>query len=142
MIGMEPLRKGKTWSDDEVLQLLQNVRKKKSHEEIASDHQRTTGGIISKLKELAADYHYNDGRPIEEIQRYTGLNKEVIQEAIIKRRVTMEYKKQRACNRIEKKINATTVAAEPSLADVMKELAYIKRLLHGVLAAKAISSPA
>jgi hypothetical protein len=35
---MEPLRKGKTWSDDEVLQLLQNVRKKKSHEEIASEH--------------------------------------------------------------------------------------------------------
>jgi hypothetical protein len=137
---MEPLRKGKPWPNDEILQLLQNVRKKKSHEEIAAEHQRTTGGITSKLRELAADYHYNDGRPIEEIQRYTGLAKEVIQDAIMQRKMSMTYKEQRVRDRIEKKINATTrVAAAPTLADIMKELADIKRVLQDVLAAKTIS---
>ena len=81
-----PANMGKTWSDDEVLQLLQNIRKKKSFEEIAVEHQRSVGGIKGRLRQLAADYH-NEGRPIEQIEKFTGLTAEEINDTIERRRI-------------------------------------------------------
>ena len=60
-------RRGKKWDYDEVLQLLSSIRKKKSIEDIAIEHQRTIGAINSERRKLAADYWFNDKRPIEEI---------------------------------------------------------------------------
>jgi hypothetical protein len=80
-----PPNMGKVWEDEEVQKLLISIQKKRSMETIAMDHQRTVGGIRSQIRKLAADYHFNDQRPMEEIQRYTGLTKEEIEDAIQRR---------------------------------------------------------
>jgi len=81
-----PANMGKPWKDDEVLKLLKFIQKKKSILEIAQEHERTEGGIRSQLRGLAADYHFNENRSIEEIQKYTGLSKEEIEDTINRRK--------------------------------------------------------
>ncbi len=76
---------GKAWADEEVVQLLTEIQKNLTHAEIAEIHKRTTGSILSRLKSIAADYHFNDNRPIEQIMKYTGLSQRGVQEAIVKR---------------------------------------------------------
>jgi hypothetical protein len=46
---LKPVRMGKAWDDDEILQLLTSIRKKKTIDEISEIHQRTPGGIVSRL---------------------------------------------------------------------------------------------
>ena len=75
--------KGKRWTDEEVIQLLTSARKKKTHEELAVTHGRSKNSIFQKLKSLALDYHEGEGKTVEEIQRFTGLSKEVIEQAIL-----------------------------------------------------------
>jgi hypothetical protein len=84
---------GKLWKDEDVIELLSNVQKGLTHPQIAETHKRTAGSIISKLKEIAADYYFNDERPINEIKKYTGLSVEAISEAISKRQYEMDTKK-------------------------------------------------
>ena len=81
-----PANMGKAWSDDETLQLLQSVKKKKAHQEIATEHERTLGGITSRLRHLAGEYH-KEGRSIEAIMKFTGLTEGIIKEAIKSREV-------------------------------------------------------
>lgn len=81
-----PSRIGQPWKDEEIEKLLRNIQKKKTMEEIAKEHERTIGGIYSRIREIAADYHFNDNRPIEEIQKYTGITKEEIEDAIKRRK--------------------------------------------------------
>jgi hypothetical protein len=76
---------GKSWTDEEVVQLLREIQKNLTHAEIAEIHKRSTGSILSRLKSIAADYHFNDNRPIEQIMKYTGLSERGVQEAIVKR---------------------------------------------------------
>lgn len=77
-----PSRMGQPWKKDEVAKLLTSIQSKKSHEEIAADHDRTVGGIVGCLRKLAVDYHIKDRRPMFEIQRLTGLSTEQIEDAI------------------------------------------------------------
>lgn len=72
---------GKEWSEDEIAQLLKNIKEKRSVSEI---HKRPNEEIHNKLKELAYDYYYNDERSIEHIQRITGLTRKIILEVIRK----------------------------------------------------------
>ena len=75
-------RRGKKWDYDEVLQLLSSIRKKKSIEDIAIEHQRTTGGISAEIRKLAVDYWFNEKKSIEQISKLTGLKKEDIEDVI------------------------------------------------------------
>ena len=84
---------GKSWKDEEIVKLLSNVQRGLSHAEISEKHGRTMGSITSKLKGIAADYYFNDERPIDEIKKYTGLSVEDISEAISKRQYEMDTKK-------------------------------------------------
>ena len=86
---------GKSWKDDEVAQLLGEIQKKLSLDQISEIHKRSVGGIRSRLREIAADYYFNDERPIDEIKRYTGLTVEDISDAISRRqhRIDMSAKK-------------------------------------------------
>jgi len=88
-----PSRMGQAWNDDELGKLLRSIQKKKTVEEIAQLHGRTVGGIHSRINKLALDYHYNDKRPMEEIQQYTGLTKEQILSAIEKHEIKQPIKK-------------------------------------------------
>lgn len=90
-----PTRHGKPWSDEEIQKLLQAVKRKETHEQIANIHQRTPGGIRSRLRQLAADYYFNDNRPIEEIMQFTGLDDETIADAISRRQWQIDQKEKK-----------------------------------------------
>jgi len=79
-----PSRMGKAWRDEEVQQLLNSIQQKKSIEDIAKEHERTVGGIQSRLRELAAAY-FNDKRPMKDIMRFTGLTEEEIEDTVLRR---------------------------------------------------------
>jgi hypothetical protein len=83
---------GKPWTDEEVVQLLASIKKKKSIEDIAAEHQRTVGGINGQRKRLAIDYYFNDDRTIEQIGKFTGLTEEQIKDAISKQGVPAKKK--------------------------------------------------
>ena len=63
-------RMGKRWNEEETIKLLKSIQMKKSIEEIAKEHDRTIGGINSHIEKMATDYHFNDKRSIEEIEKY------------------------------------------------------------------------
>jgi hypothetical protein len=83
---------GKPWKDDEIAQLLSEVQKKMSHDDIAEAHGRTVGSISSRLKTIAADYHFNDKLSIEQIIKYTHLSHHQVNEAISKRQYEIDKK--------------------------------------------------
>jgi hypothetical protein len=90
-----PLNKGKPWGNDEIVQLLKEIQKKVSIDDIALRHKRTVGGIRSRLREIAADYYFNDERPIEQIIKYTGLSEEEILDAIERRKIRIKVSEEK-----------------------------------------------
>jgi hypothetical protein len=136
-----PAKRGKPWLDDEILQLLQNVRKKKTVEEIAEQHQRTVGGITSRLRELAALYH-DEGRPMEDIIRFTGLTEEVINDSVARRKIAEEIQKKRAETKAinnagnyakNSQYKFVDIPPQPKMTDVMEILKDIQEKLAFVL---------
>ena len=139
-----PANMGKAWSDDEVLQLLQGIRKKKTMEEIAEEHGRTVGGISSRLRQIATDYH-NEGRPIEQIQKFTGLTTEQIQDAIERRKVGEMLRERRAKEKaaakqidsVSKPQKQTSIKsfteAQPTIKDLMEILKDVQQKLTMIL---------
>jgi hypothetical protein len=91
-----PSRAGAPWKDEELIQLLTSVKNKESIQEIAKKHSRTEGGIISRLRYLAAEYYVNDDKSIEEIKVITGLDKESIIDAIQRREWADSQKEKKA----------------------------------------------
>jgi hypothetical protein len=142
-----PARLGKSWSEEEVVQLLQNIRKKKAVDEIAKIHERTEGAIRSRLRELAADYHFNDNRSMEEIQKFTGLSVEAINDAIQRRksRIFMQENRQRTAAepvRVKQSVNVvskydfiddTHTAGEPTMREMMAVMLDVQRKLTTIL---------
>jgi hypothetical protein len=130
-----PARHGKAWSDDEIQKLLQAVKRKETTQQIAAAHERTQGGIRSRLRELAADYYFNDNRPISEIMKFTGLDAETITDAIAKRQWKMDTKEEKAPQVIRS--NSTIDEVQPKkegmvsllmeIRDMMKELLEIMK---------------
>lgn len=125
--------RGKVWSEDETLQLLQNVRKKKTYEEIGLEHKRTAGSIASRLRHLAAEYH-EEGRSIEIIMKFTGLTERAIKEVIQRREVgntireRKKKEKMQATLSSQQKITSFT-EAEPTMKEVMVVLKDIQNKL-------------
>jgi hypothetical protein len=76
---------GEAWDDDELLQLLQSIQKKKARREIADEHKRTLGAIGAQLKKMAAEYHYTYNYSVVKIQSLTGLSEKEVQSAILRR---------------------------------------------------------
>lgn len=83
--GKYPSRMGQPWEDEETAKLLKLIQKKTPITDIALEHQRTEGGINSKRKSLAAEYYFNDQRPLEEICKFTGLSIEEVSTVINRR---------------------------------------------------------
>ena len=96
-----PSRLWAPWKDEELIQLLTSVKNKESIQDIAKKHSRTEGGIISRLRVLAAEYYTNDDKSIEEIKVITGLDKESIIDAIQKRAWADSQKEKKAAQKNE-----------------------------------------
>lgn len=135
-----PSRMGQSWKKEEVTKLLTSIQEKKSIEEIAKDHDRTEGGIRSYLNKIAVDFHLKDNKPMEEIQKVTGLTEEQIKEAL-KRHETKESVKESAKTlRLETKeaLKVTTTEKDPedrlpSMLEVVTLLKDIQRKLNLLL---------
>ncbi len=78
-----PKRYGMPWDEDETQQLLIEIARKKSYEEIAETHERTLGGILACLKRIVCQYH-DEGKSIEKIMKYTGFSEKRIEKIIKK----------------------------------------------------------
>jgi hypothetical protein len=130
-----PNRCGKAWSDEEVQQLLQEVRKKETHSQMASTHQRTIGGIRGRLKQLAADYYFNDNRPIQDIMKFTGLDAESIADAISKKQyeLDMKEKKTKEASLAQQKTIPQMMSAEPKKIYMGEVLVEIRDLMKEML---------
>ena len=124
-----PARHGNPWSEDEIQKLLQAVKRKETHVQIAVAHQRTQGSIRAKLRGLAADYYFNDNRPIEDIMRFTGLDSETITDAISKRQWRMDQKVKEQTQVLEdpepKREGMISLLSE--IRDMMKEMLEIMK---------------
>ena len=128
-----PARMGKKWEQEEVQKLLASIKKKKPISEIATEHERTDGGIYAELRKLAADYWFKDKKPIEEIIGLTGLPKDDIELAIKRREAAIEAKairKEAKLKVVKAPVPApTTSVSAPSheIAELRNEVASLKR---------------
>lgn len=132
-----PANLGKKWSDEEIQKLLQAVKRKETIQQIATAHERTPGGIRCRLKDLAADYYFNDNRPIQEIMKFTGLDIETVTDAISRRQYQMDMKDKKqkeqptqptisqAFESTPKKESMTDILIE--IRDTMKEMLEIMK---------------
>ena len=109
-----PARHGSPWLDEEIQKLLEGVRKKQTQVQIAEAHQRSQGSIRAKLRGLAADYYFNDNRPLDQIMKFTGLDAETISDAISKRQYVMDMKE-------KKDAMQTTLCFQTQVPEVKKD---------------------
>lgn len=131
----QPTNHGKAWHDEEVQNLLKEVHKKLSIDQIAESHQRSRGGIRSKLRSLAADYYFYENRSIEEIMKFTGLAKDDIADAISKRQydIDMKGKKQmKAPVQVLAKVESPKVELQKE-EDILSVLKDIRSLLKDLV---------
>ena len=89
-----PARMGKAWADHETLNLLKKIRENKTVDTIAKEHERTVGGITSRLRVLAYEF-YEEGKTIDQIKKYTGLSTEQIADSISKREYAKSIKERK-----------------------------------------------
>ena len=89
-----PARMGKAWDDHETLNLLKKIRENKTVDTIAKEHERTVGGITSRLRVLAYEF-YEEGKTIDQIKKYTGLSTEQIADSISKREYAKSIKERK-----------------------------------------------
>lgn len=127
-----PARQGKPWSEEEIQMLLQAVKRKETKQQIAAAHQRSVGGIHSRLRSLAADYYFNDNRPMDEIMKFTGLDLETITDAIAKRQWQMDNKeKPKPVQKFEPQVIESKkegmVSLLTEIRDLMKEMVELMK---------------
>jgi hypothetical protein len=77
-------KKDPEWCNEEIIKLLNLIRKKKTIYEIALEHERTVESINLRLRAVATDYWFNNKLSMEEIEKYTRLTRAEIQEEIYK----------------------------------------------------------
>ena len=137
MYGLDPSkypsRMGQPWKEDEVVKLLTSIQRKKSIEEIAKEHDRTEGSIHSYIRKLAVDYHFNDNRPMEEIQKFTGLTKELIEDAIQKRTIKDAIEKSSETARPKAAKKKSKTCEGPTMLEVVSILKDIQCKLNALL---------
>jgi hypothetical protein len=121
-----PSRMGKSWKADEINQLLAEVQDKKTHQEMATIHERTVGGIVSRLRDIAADYYMNRNMQVEVCQQLTGLSKMQILETVAKRTEIQERKAEKVL-KTEKKIVPLPLPSQLENHSELKEILQIVR---------------
>jgi hypothetical protein len=132
-----PARMGKKWEDEEDIKLLTSIQENKSIADIATEHERTIGGINSRRKGLATDYWFNDKVPIEEIMTITGLSKEEIEETIQRRIISNNFKKTKKVVQPLPPLSALHASPSPSqsneITKLQSEVAELKQTMMEML---------
>jgi len=110
-----PSRMGQSWTKDETSDLLKAVADGQPIKNIASHHERTIGGIRSRLCTIAAELHFNNKASLEDIMTVTSLSRGEVENAIFTREEKMNEKDMR-----KKKAD---------VGDLMREIREIKKML-------------
>lgn len=95
-----PKNLGKLWTKDEENLLLQELSENFDIEKIAINHERTSGGIIAKINDIAYKM-YVDNISIPEIIEKTKLDEKKIEEVIEKKKLKIESGKNRDILKID-----------------------------------------
>jgi hypothetical protein len=98
-----PERHGKRWEDDEVQYVLARVKQGKWPAQIAVEVKRTTGGIVSRLKEIAYDSVKNKGMTVDAASELTGLAAEQINDHIKQKDLVEALKEEKKARPAEPK---------------------------------------
>jgi hypothetical protein len=125
-----PRRMGQSWKDGETVQLLNEIRNKLTIEKIAAIHERTVGGITAKLGMLAADYHFYDGRPHEQIMKFTGLTHLQVNIAIDQRKAKLFIAEKR--KEMREKNKRASINPESMLSNIMEAIQDIQARLSSL----------
>jgi len=88
-----PSAKGKRWSKEEDARLLDQVSREIPTSDIADQHNRTQGGITSRLREIACRMS-SENVSLEEIKRLTTLSECQITDAIAKKACSTRKRKE------------------------------------------------
>jgi hypothetical protein len=97
----QPERTGKRWENDEEEYILSRVKEGALPYIIAKEVQRTTGGVVSHLREMACEFIEN-GKPIEEVCTITGLPLFEIEDALKRREFAKQLKLEKRAEPIQK----------------------------------------
>jgi len=89
-------RIGCKWIINEDEQLIQEVKDKKSYEEIALNHKRTLNGIILRIiDKIIYNEYKNENKTIDELSLIYNIDKETLQSGINKFEINNSIKKNR-----------------------------------------------
>ena len=124
---------GKPWSQEELSQLLQEIKEKKSIIDIAALHNRTQGGINSRLRDTAAILYLNDNKTIAECIEITGLDKSDIIDAISRREYNIMMKAKKAETKETQKGISVPQKPIDSVNELRKDINELKKDVKEIL---------
>jgi len=127
--GLENM--GKPWKKEEVDQLLSEIKENKDYETIATAHKRKSGGIISRLRQVAAELHLDEKKTIDECIKLTGLEKADVLDAIDKREYN-ERAKKRVAEIKAQGISVPQKTLDP-VAELRKDVIELKKDVKEIL---------
>ena len=128
-VGLENM--GKPWKEEEINQILSEIKENKDYQTIARIHKRTVGGITGILRQSAARFYLDEKKTIDECIEITGLEKADILDAIDKREYSLRAKK------LSAKIKAQSISVPERtldpVAEVHKDLIELKKDVKEIL---------
>lgn len=116
-----PSNLGAKWTDEEEVQLLQELKDNIDIATIAQTHNRTIGGIQSRQREIAYKMHLQN-ISIDEIIEKTKLDSITIQQTIAKR----QNNKPKKITEPKPLKNTTTNTLESEIAEMKNEIKELK----------------
>ncbi len=78
LVPPPPKALNKSWTQEEIQVVLNQVKNKRNPEDIAKKLNRPVSEVRSRLKIIAADMYLNDKLPYEKIQEQTGVQKDTL----------------------------------------------------------------
>ena len=126
---------GKPWKQDEIDQLLQEVKENKDFVDIAELHKRTSGSIRSRLRLIAAELHLDQKKTIQECIQITGLSMTSVIDAIDKREFNDRIKAKKVETKEKAKEAAISVPQKPidSVNGLRKDIDELKKDVKEIL---------
>ena len=132
-VGLENM--GKPWKKEEVCQLLSEIKENMDYETIAAAHKRKSGGIISRLRQVAAELHLDEKKTIDECIELTGLDKSDVLDAINKHEYNERAKKRVADIKAQVKAQGISVPQRTldPVAELRKDVNELKKDVKEIL---------
>jgi hypothetical protein len=87
-----PSRMGQVWTSDETTDLLTSIKNGDPIKDIAAHHERTVGGIRSRLCTIATELHFKYKMSTDDIVKKTALSASEIENAIFSQEEKMKKK--------------------------------------------------